>query len=84
MTKDLLNKLIYRSKYRGCKETEIILDRFAKSEIHSLSYEELIAYDKLLDMNDVDLYHLIQNPKSHDLACKIRKSINLYNSLHKD
>ena len=40
--KDLIiKKLIYRSKYTGTKETDILLSNFVDTHIYNLSYEEL-------------------------------------------
>ena len=43
-----LKKLIYRSRYTGMKETDLLLGKFSKKHLHNLSYEDLISYEKLI------------------------------------
>ena len=52
---NLINKIIYRSQYRGTKEMDIFVSSFVKSIIDSLSFEDLVDLDKLVDMNDEDI-----------------------------
>ena len=54
---DKEKRLIYRSCHRGCKETDILLGEFASSELSALSNVELEGYEKLLGVNDVDIYN---------------------------
>ena len=43
---NLINKIIYRSQYRGTKEMDIFVSGFVKSIIDSLSFDDL---DQLTD-----------------------------------
>ena len=52
---NLINKIIYRSKYRGTKEMDIFLGKFVKSIIYSLSLDDLNDLDLLINMNDEDI-----------------------------
>ena len=52
---NLINKIIYRSQYRGTKEMDIFVSSFVKSIIHSLSFDDLVDLDKLVNMNDEDI-----------------------------
>ena len=52
---NLINKIIYRSQYRGTKEMDIFVSGFVKSIIDSLSYNDLVDLDKLVNMNDEDI-----------------------------
>ena len=52
---NLINKIIYRSQYRGTKEMDIFVSGFVKSIIDSLSYYDLVDLDKLVNMNDEDI-----------------------------
>ncbi len=53
---DLLRRrLIYRSAYRGCKESEIILQRFIEGEFNVMSEKTLQMFSELLDCDDLDL-----------------------------
>ena len=52
---NLINKIIYRSQYRGTKEMDIFVSSFVKSIIDSLSFEDLVDLDILVNMNDEDI-----------------------------
>ena len=52
---NLINKIIYRSQYRGTKEMDIFVGSFVKSIIDSLSFDDLVDLDKLVNMNDEDI-----------------------------
>ena len=56
-----LKKLIYRSKYTGMKETDLLLGRFADKFLKNLTYEELAAYEKLLNSSDLRIWRLSVN-----------------------
>ena len=53
---NLLNFLLYRSLHRGCKETDILLGEFAKTEISKMPEVELRNYKNLLEEQDWDIY----------------------------
>ena len=52
-----IKRLIYQSWYRGCKETDILLGEFAKSELRALDDDGLDSFEALLAEQDVDIYH---------------------------
>ena len=52
---NLINKIIYRSQYRGTKEMDIVVSSFVKSIIDSLSFDDLVDLDILVNMNDEDI-----------------------------
>ena len=52
---NLINKIIYRSQYRDTKEMDIFVSGFVKSIIDSLSFDDLVDLDKLVNMNDEDI-----------------------------
>jgi len=52
---NLINKIIYRSQYRGTKEMDIFVSSFVKSIIDTLSFDDLVDLDKLVNMNDEDI-----------------------------
>ena len=45
---NLINKIIYRSQYRGTKEMDIFVSTFVKSIIDSLSFDDLVDLDILV------------------------------------
>ena len=53
----LKKKIIYRSNYRGTKEMDKLLSAFTKKYIDKLNYDELIDLEKLLDIDDTNLYN---------------------------
>ncbi len=61
MNKELLKKLSYRSNYRGCKETDLLLGKFAEQYLHQLSSLQLQEYEYLLNQADVDIYQALMN-----------------------
>jgi len=52
----LKKKIIYRSNYRGTKEMDKLLGAFTKKYINKLSNDDLIDLEKLLDLDDDNLY----------------------------
>ena len=63
---NLINKIIYRSQYRGTKEMDIFVSGFVKSVIYSLSIDDLKDLDTLVNMNDEDISKISKNEKSFD------------------
>lgn len=51
-----LKRLTYRSWHRGCKETDLILGRFADLHLASASPKLLDAFERLLDEDDADIW----------------------------
>ena len=58
---NLINKIIYRSQYRGTKEMDIFVSSFVKSIIDSLSIDDLRDLDILVNMNDEDITKILNN-----------------------
>ena len=58
---NLINKIVYRSQYRGTKEMDIFVSGFVKSIIDSLSFDDLEDLDKLINMNDEDIIKISKN-----------------------
>ncbi len=52
---EYIRKLQYLSTYRGCKESEIIFQRFVKKYLFQLTSSELNAYEEILECNDAEL-----------------------------
>ena len=53
----LKKKIIYRSNYRGTKEMDKLLGAFTKKYIDELNNEDLSELEKLLDIDDNNLYN---------------------------
>ena len=52
-------KIIYRSNYRGTKEMDKLLGAFVKKYINDLSDDDLVKLEKLLDIDDSNLYNFL-------------------------
>ncbi len=63
---NLINKIIYRSQYRGTKEMDIFVSSFVRSIIDSLSINDLKDLDILINMNDEDISKISKNEKSFE------------------
>ena len=61
---NLINKILYRSQYRGTKEMDIFVSSFVKSIIDSLSLDDLKDLDLLINMNDEDIIKISKNELS--------------------
>ena len=62
----LKKKIIYRSNYRGTKEMDKLLGAFTNKYINKLNIENLYYLEKLLDLDDNNLYNFY-NGLSSDL-----------------
>jgi len=62
---DLLKKkIIYRSNYRGTKEMDKLLGAFTKKYIDELSPNDLLDLEKLLNIDDDNLYSFYNKLKT--------------------
>ena len=62
---DLLKKkIIYRSNYRGNKEMDKLLGAFTKKYIDELSTKDLLDLEKLLNIDDDNLYSFYNKLKT--------------------
>ena len=75
----LKKKIIYRSNYRGTKEMDKLLGAFAKKYIDTLNELDLIDLEKLLDIDDNNLYNFY-----NDLKTDIKIDNNRVNTLFKN
>ena len=60
----LKKKIIYRSNYRGTKEMDKLLGAFTNRYINELSEVDLIDLEKLLDIDDNNLYNYFTGLKT--------------------
>jgi len=75
----LKKKIIYRSNYRGTKEMDKLMGAFTKKYISVLSLKDLTDLEKLLDVDDNNLYNYYNG-----IDCDIQFKDNYINSLFKD
>jgi antitoxin CptB len=74
----LRKRLLYQSTYRGSKEMDILLARFAEDKLDSLSEEELLEYEALLQEEDVDLYKWFTGQEKPPINNKIMQKLLEY------
>ena len=60
----LKKKIIYRSNYRGTKEMDKLLGTFIEKNIKDLNYNELVDLEKLLNIDDTNLYNYYTGAKT--------------------
>lgn len=58
-----VKKLIYQSHYRSMKEADLLLSKFAKSQLHLLSDEQINLYEKLLSYPDSAIQNFVIDSK---------------------
>ena len=75
----LKKKIIYRSNYRGTKEMDKLLGAFTNTYIDKLNIDDLIDLEKLLDVDDNNLYDFYTGVPS-----KVEFKDNKINSLFKN
>ena len=75
----LKKKIIYRSNYRGTKEMDKLLGAFVKTYINELSADDLVKLEKLLDIDDSNLYNFL-NGLETDVDIEKNKVTDLFKS----
>ena len=72
-------KLLYKSCYRGSKETDLIIGQFAKKNIAQMSDKDLEDFDIFLELSDGDIYDWytgkkpVPNELKSDILLKLMK-----------
>ena len=75
----LKKKIIYRSNYRGTKEMDKLLGSFTNKYINELNDDDLINLEKLLDIDDNNLYKFYNGLKT-DINIEENNINNLFKS----
>ena len=68
---NLVNKIKYRSQYRGTKEMDIYVSSFVDSVINDLNYNELEYLNKLVNLNDEQINEISKGLLKFDINKKI-------------
>ena len=55
---NLINKIVYRSRYRGTKEMDIFVHSFVNSVVKLLNYDELNDLNQIINLNDEEILDL--------------------------
>jgi len=64
-----IKRLIYRSRYTGTKETDLLLGSFATRHLDTLDETLLADYEALIENSDPDLYMWISGRKPVPVEC---------------
>lgn len=63
-------RLVHRSRYRGCREADIIFGQFADAHVKTMEQDDLDRYEALIDEDDQDLLAWLMDreavPARHD------------------
>ena len=68
---NLINKIKYRSQYRGTKEMDIYVSEFVYNIINDLDYNELEHLNKLINLNDEQIIEISKGNFNLDINEKI-------------
>lgn len=55
----LIKKLIYKSKYCGCRENDILLGEYSEAKLHKYDHKLLELYEEFIAENDLDIYNWV-------------------------
>ena len=75
----LKKKIIYRSNYRGTKEMDKLLGAFTDKYVNELSERDLLDLEKLLEVDDNNLYNFFNGTPT-----EVKFEKNYISSLFKD
>jgi len=73
----LKKKIIYRSNYRGTKEMDKLLSSFTTRYINTLNEIDLVDLEKLLNIDDANLYNFYKGLKT-EIEFEKNKINNLF------
>ncbi len=68
---NLINKIIYRSQYRGTKEMDIYVSSFVNNIIKDLNFNELEHLNNLVNLNDEELIEISKGHLNKNIDKKI-------------
>jgi len=59
--KTIKKKILYKSKNRGIKEMDFLLEKFVKNNIEQMTMDQLNKFELLLEESDIDIFNWITN-----------------------
>ena len=68
---NLINKIKYRSQYRGTKEMDIYVSSFVNNIIKDLNFNELEHLNNLVNLNDEELIEISKGHLNKNIDKKI-------------
>ena len=77
---NLINKIRYRSYYRGTKEMDIFLSTFVDGIINDLNLNELEQLNNLVNLNDEEIISISKGSLKIDIDEKILNLLINFNN----
>ena len=77
---NLINKIKYRSHYRGTKEMDIFLNTFVDGIINDLNLNELEQLNNLVNLNDEEIISISKGSLKIDIDEKILNLLINFNN----
>ena len=74
-------KLLYRSAYRGCKETDFLIGQFVKAKINEMTEQQLKILENFLVEDDLKIYDWILGKEK--VAEEYGELVGLIQKFHK-
>ena len=63
---NLINKILYRARYRGTKEMDIFIFSFVNSIINELNLKELNDLNEIINLDDEEMLKICNNESKSD------------------
>ena len=79
MKKLFKKKILHRAKYRGVKELDIIFEKFVEKFQETISEEELIQLEEILEIPDNEMLEIILQKK--ELPANLNNDV-IFNPVH--
>ena len=68
---NLINKIKYRSLYRGTKEMDLFVNTFVDEIVKDLNFNELVELNRLINLNDEEIDKISKGKSRPDIDNKI-------------
>ena len=72
---NLINKIKYRSQYRGTKEMDIFVNSFVNKIINDLYFDQLEQLNKLINLSDEEIVEISNGKKNNEIDQNIINSL---------
>ena len=72
---NLINKIKYRSQYRGTKEMDIFVNSFVNKIINDLYFGQLEQLNKLINLSDEEIVEISNGKKNTEIDQNIINSL---------
>ena len=72
---NLINKIKYRSQYRGTKEMDIFVNSFVNKIINDLYFDQLELLNKLINLSDEEIVEISNGKKNTEIDQNIINSL---------